>query len=108
MFYFTDVPFVLNSDDGNAGELVQLVTLYLSINVSPNAISHPILPIDATNAIAVSPSENALSDTDEAIKAIDLTITWGGAVARIQWLMDALSPVAGVRHSAMSFTLCLT
>ena len=108
MFYFIDVPFVLNSDGGQAGELAQLVTLYLSINVSPNATSHPILPIDATNAIAVSPSENALRDADEAIKAIDLTITWEGAVARIQWLMDALSPVAGVRHSAMSFTPCLT
>jgi hypothetical protein len=93
MFYFTDVPFVLNRGDG-AGESVQPVTLYLSINVSANA----------TNAIAMSPSENALHDVDEAIKAIDLTTTWEGAVARIQWLMDTLSPVAGVRHSTMSST----
>ena len=52
---------------------------------------------------AMSPAESGLRSADEAAKAINLTSTWEGAVARIKWLMDALSPVAGVRHSAMFF-----
>jgi hypothetical protein len=102
MSSFVDVPFVLSRGDGQAGESVQPVTLYLSIDVST---PHPILPINTTNAIAMSAAKNALRDTDEATKAIDLTNTWEGAVARIQWLMDTLSPVAGVRHRATSFCL---
>jgi hypothetical protein len=96
---FVDAPFVLSLGDGQAGESVQPVTLYLSINVST---PHPISPINTTNAIAMSAAENTLHDADEATKAITLTNTWEGAVARIQWLMDTLSPVAGVCHSAMS------
>ena len=168
MFYFIDVPFVLNRGDG-AGESVQPATLYLTIKVPANATPHPILPINTTSAIAaeidvsstehateptiaqaqdsieptpsvvattpeplspptdsgpietstpilpdpavraeMSPAENALHDADDATKAIGLTNTWEGAVGRIQWLMDTLSPVAGVRHSAMSSTSCLT
>jgi hypothetical protein len=100
MSHFVDAPFVLSRGDGQAGESVQPVTLYLSINVSA---PHPILPINTTNAIAMSAAKNALHDTDAATKAIVLTNTWEGAVARIQWLLDTLSPVAGVRHSTMSF-----
>jgi hypothetical protein len=97
-----DTPFVLSLSDGQAGESAQPVTLYLSINVST---LHPILPNNTTNVIEMSTAENTLHDADEATKAIDLTNTWEGAVARIQWLMDTLSPVAGVRHSGMSFYL---
>ena len=168
MFYFIDVPFVLNRGDG-AGESVQPVTLYLTITVPANAIAHPILPINTTSAIAaeidvssmeqateptiaraqdsieptpsvvvttleplspptdsgpietstpmlpepavraeMSLAENALHDADEATHAIELANTWQRAVARIQWLMDTLNPITGVRHSAMSFTSCLT
>ena len=168
MFYFIDVPFVLNRSDG-AGESVQPVTLYLTITVPANATPYPILPINTTSAIVaeidvssmeqateptvaqaqdsieptssvvvttpeplspptdigpietstpilpepavkaeMSPAENSLHDADEATDAIDLTNTWQRAVARIQWLMDNLSPIAGVRHSAMSFTSYLT
>ena len=53
---------------------------------------------------AMSPAESGLRGADEATQAmVNLTSTWEGAVARIKWLMDALSPVAGVRHSAMFF-----
>jgi hypothetical protein len=93
----SDAPFVLSRGDGQAGESVQPVTLYLSINVSA---PHPILPINTTNAIAMSAAKNALHDTDAATKAIVLTNTWEGAVARIQWLLDTLSPVAGLNAYA--------
>jgi hypothetical protein len=166
MFCSVDVPFVLSRGDGQAGESVQPVTLYLTIIVPANAAPHPILPINTTSTIAtetdvsfmeqateptiahvqdsieptpsvvatawgplspptahgpietstpilpepnvraeMSPAENALRGAGEATKAISLTNTWEGAVARIQWLLDTLSPVAGVRHSAMSFYL---
>ncbi|SRR6266702_588482 len=166
MSSFVDLPFVLGNGGGQAGQSDQPVILYLTITVSANATSHPILPIN-TDAIAtevdvslmeqatkptmaqgsikrtpsvvatvleplspptdcvpigtstpippvpdvraaVSPAENALRDADEATKAIDLPSTWEGAVARIKWVMDTVSPAAEVRHSAMSFTLCLT
>src|SRR6266571_7214791 len=169
MSRFVDVPFVLNNGDGQAGQSDQPVILYLTITVSANATSYPILPINATNAIAtdvhvssmeqameqatkptmaqdsiettpfvvatapeslspptdhvpieistpippvhdvraaISPAENSLRDADEATKEINLASTWEGAIARIKWVMDTVSPAAEVRHSAIS--LCLT
>jgi|SRR6266702_1121021 len=167
MSRFVDVPFTLSNGDGQAGQSVPPVILYLTITVSANTTSHPILPTNPTNAIAtevdvspmeqatkpamaqnsiettpfviatapdrlspptdhvpietstsispapdvraaMSPAENALHDADEATKAINLLSTWEGVVARIQWVMDTVSPAAEVRHSAMSFALCLT
>jgi hypothetical protein len=56
---------------------------------------------------AMSPAEHALRDADEATKAINLTSTWESTVERMKWVMDTVSPVAGVRHSAMSSYLML-
>ena len=164
MSHFVEFPFVLSNGDGQAGQSVQPVILYLTITVSANATSHPILPINPTNAIAtevdvlpmkkatkptmapdsiettpfvvttvpeplspptdhapiedstpvplvpdvraaMSPAEDALHGADEATKAINLPSTWEGAVARIRWVMDTVSPAAEVRHSAMSLYL---
>ncbi len=55
----------------------------------------PIPPVPDVRT-AISPTENALRDADEATKAIDLPSTWEGAVARIKWLMDTVSPAAEV------------
>ncbi len=164
MSRFAEVPFVLSNGDGQAGQSDQPVILYLTIAVSANATSHPILPINPTNAVAtkvdvspmeqatkptmtqdptettpfvvatapeplstptehietsipippvpdvraaMSPAENALRDAEEATKAINLPSTWEGAVARIKWVMDTVSPAAEVRHSTMSFYLML-
>ena len=166
MSRFVEAPFVLSNSDGQAGRPIQPVTLYLTITVSANATSHPILPTSSTNAIAtevdvspvdqatrptiaqssiettsfivtttteshspptdhvlvetstpippvpdvqaaMSPAENALQDADTATKAINLTSTWEDAVARIKWMMDTVSPVAGVRCCAISFDLVL-
>jgi hypothetical protein len=85
--------------------------------ITPEPLSPPMdhLPVETSNPIppvpdiqVASPAENALHDANEATKAIDLTSTWEGAVERIKWVIDTVSPVAGVRHSAMSFTSCLT
>ncbi len=67
MSRFVDVAFVLSNGDGQAGRSVQPVILYLTITVSANATSHPILPINPTNAVAtevdVSPMEQATKPT---------------------------------------------
>ena len=161
-----DVPFVLSNGNGQAGQSVQPVTLYLTIAVSANATSRPILPINAIDAIAtdvdaspmeqatepaiasaqdsfettpfivaaapeplsplmdhvpigtsspippdvreaMSPAESALDDAYKATNAINLTSAWEGAVERIKWVMDTVSPVAGVRHTAISCCLIL-
>jgi hypothetical protein len=39
----------------------------------------------------------ALSQADQAMKRVDRSNAWQGAVGRVKWVMDTLSPVAGVR-----------
>jgi hypothetical protein len=39
----------------------------------------------------------ALDQADQAAKRIDRSNTWQGAVGRIKWVMDTLSPIAEVR-----------
>ncbi|KAH9028906.1 hypothetical protein EDB85DRAFT_1579602 [Lactarius pseudohatsudake] len=70
----TEVPFVLTNDDGQAGQSIQPVTLYLTV--------------------VVSPAENALRDADDAMMTINLSNTWEDALVRIKWVMDTVSPVA--------------
>ena len=38
-----------------------------------------------------------LDQADQAMKRIDRSDTWQGAVGRIKWVMDKLSPIAEVR-----------
>ena len=44
-----------------------------------------------------SPVENALHDAKEVMTTNNLSKTWEGALARIKWVMDTLSPLAEVR-----------
>ena len=84
---------------------------------TPEPLSPPTdhVPIETSSHIpsepdvqaAMSPAEDALQDADTATKAIDLTNAWEGAVERIKWVIDTVSPVAGVRQSAISFYLML-
>ncbi len=48
----------------------------------------------------MSPTEKALialGRADETKKPIDRKNKWKGAVSRIKWVMDTVSPIAGVR-----------
>ena len=69
----------------------------------PILTSSPIPPVPDIQAMA--PAKNALHDADEATKSINLTSIWESTVERIKWLIDTVSPVAGVRHSTMSYLL---
>jgi hypothetical protein len=39
----------------------------------------------------------ALDQADQAMKLIDRSKTWQGAVGKIKWVMDTLGPIAEVR-----------
>ncbi len=57
----------------------------------------------------MSPTEKALiavRSADEAKKPVDRKNTWQGAVSRIKWVMDTVSPIAEVR--AIPFCLSST
>jgi hypothetical protein len=46
----------------------------------------------------ISSAENALQLANEAMTTMNLSDTWEGALERIKWVMDTVSPVAEVRH----------
>jgi hypothetical protein len=61
-------------------------------------------PVEAGNnkprEVSTTSVENprlALKGADQAVKRMDLSNTWEGAVGRIKWVMDTLSPIAEVR-----------
>ncbi|KAH8993437.1 hypothetical protein EDB92DRAFT_404671 [Lactarius akahatsu] len=157
-----DTPFVLTNGNGQAGESV---TLYLTVNVSPNTTSDPISPINApiiqsttindspsgeaeepsvahestdptrstittgpetlspptdrlpvsemntpippvADRRGVSPVVSALHGAGEAISTIDLSNKWEGALGRIKWVMDTVSPVAELHpYAKMAYGL---
>ena len=49
----------------------------------------------------ISPAEIALCDAKEAMMIISLSKTWEGSLERIKWVMNTLSPVAGVRCNVL-------
>jgi hypothetical protein len=55
------------------------------------------MPQDQGEAPLFHEAQIGLDHADEAKKLIDRSDTWEGVVGRIKWLMDTLSPVAGVR-----------
>lgn len=53
------------------------------------------MPQDQTSLIKMA--QTGLDHADEVGKSIDSSTTWEGVLGRIKWVMDTLSPVAGVR-----------
>ena len=49
----------------------------------------------------MSPAENALRDAEEVMAIINVSKTWEGALERIKWVMDTLSPIAEVRYNVL-------
>ena len=96
---------------------IETTGFVVAVANTPEPLSPPTdrVPFETSTAIspepdvraAMSPTKDALQDADEATKAIDLTNTWEGAVERIKWVIDTVSPVAGVRRSPISFYLML-
>ncbi|KAH9063747.1 hypothetical protein EDB83DRAFT_803148 [Lactarius deliciosus] len=120
-FMRNDVPVEISNGDGEAGTSTQPVTLYLTIAVSSDATS-PIFsntpevltkgdnsaeeePTKPTPVQAeMSPVEDAmiaLHRADNAKELIDRRDIWSGVVSRIKWVMDTVSPIAGVRATSI-------
>ena len=60
-----------------------------------------VLPLVTDQQEGISSAENALHDAKEVMTTINLSKTWEGALARIKWVMDTLSPVAEVRYNVL-------
>ena len=60
-----------------------------------------LTPPAADRLAGMAPAEIALRDAKEAMTTINLSKTWEGSLERIKWVMDTLSPVAGVRCSVL-------
>jgi hypothetical protein len=73
-------------------------TLSPSTDRLPSEMSAPMPPATDRGA-GMSPAEDALHDAKEVMATIKLSKTWEGALERIKWVMDTLSPVAGVRRN---------
>ncbi|KAH9055551.1 hypothetical protein EDB87DRAFT_1834137 [Lactarius vividus] len=68
-----DTPFVLTNGDRQAGESIQLVTLYLTIDVSPNTTFDPILPIDAPILQSAKTNDSLSGDAEKPSVTQDST-----------------------------------
>ncbi len=67
---------------------------------SPDPLSVEAGTLMAHGQAETSPTEKALialRRADEAKKPIDRANTWKGAISRIKWVMDIVSPIAEVR-----------
>jgi hypothetical protein len=58
-------------------------------------------PLATDRRAEISSAENALQIANEAMATMNLLDTWEGALERIKWVMDAVSPVAEVCHEVL-------
>ena len=74
-----DISCVLENDVAEAARTMQPVTLHITLNIVPRDF------------------RLALHQAYQDMKRIDRSNTRQGAVGRIKWVMDTLSPIAEVR-----------
>jgi hypothetical protein len=113
-----DISCVLENEAGETVRSTQPVTLYITAIITPLTLhSTPSIPTE-DDGLPVLPAEEdgnnkpqsreeaspastedlrlALDHADQAMNRIDRSNTWQGAVGRIKWVMDTLSPIAEV------------
>ncbi|KAI9437600.1 hypothetical protein H4582DRAFT_1879248 [Lactarius indigo] len=107
----TGVTFTLTNSDRQARRSIQPVTLDLTVIVSPNTTSYPVLPMSLVVSRrggnqGMSPAGNALHGAGEAIATISLSKTLEGALERIKWVMDTVSSGAELHpYAKMAYSL---
>jgi hypothetical protein len=74
-----DISCALKNDVAEAARSMQPVTLYITINIVPRDL------------------RLALARAYQDMKRFDRSNSWQGAVGKIKWVMDTLSPIAEVR-----------
>ncbi len=105
-------PKKIPTEDGSPAEDVPKPTMVLdargsdqSIALEPPLAPPDHLPFQSSTPMPRDQGESSLSGkaridldrADEVKKSIDRSNTWEGAVGKIKWVMDTLSPVAEVR-----------
>ena len=104
---YSSPPSIPTEDDGSPAEAAPVPGHIQSPTPEhPLALSH-LQPVESGNTkhqsregVPAGSTKDlglALDQADEAIKRIDRSNTWQGAVGRIKWVMDTLSPIAEVR-----------
>jgi hypothetical protein len=127
--FCADIPCVFGSGVGGSARSTQPVTLYITVDITPSALynSPPSIPtaddgshhpVEAGNnkpqgREEVSPASPedlrpALDQADQALKRMDRSNTWQGAVGRVKWVMDTLRPIAEVRNTLLMAVADLT
>ena len=79
-----------------------------SETLSPPAghVPSPSISPAADHRAGIPSVEDALDGAKDAIMTIsNLSDTWEGALERIKWVMDTVSPVAEVRYNFLSSNL---
>jgi hypothetical protein len=120
---------VLGNGVVGAARSTQPVTLYITVDITPSTLynSPPSIPtaddgshqpVEAGNnkpqgCEEVSPASSedlrlALDRADQAMKRMDRSNTWQGAIGRVKWVMDTLSPIAEVRYTLLMSLADLT
>jgi hypothetical protein len=116
-----DIPCILENDVGEAARSMQLITLHITVNITPPHLykSPPSIPTKDDNSpaedatipgriqfreeMSLTNTKNPRSDLRRAdeymerIAPIGLLNTWERAVGRMKWVMDTLNPIAEVR-----------
>ena len=101
---YNSPPSIPTADDSSPAEEAPLPGRIQSPSLDhPLPLSHH-QPVEAGNnkpqevsATSANNPRRALKRADQAMKRMDRSNTWQGAVGRIKWVMDALGPIAEVR-----------
>ena len=74
-----DVPFVLTNGNRQLGQSIEPITLYLTVVVSPNITSNPVLPVDAslqsTAVKVLSAGETTSTTAQDSTNTAQSTVT---------------------------------
>ena len=104
---YSSPPSIATEHDGNPAEEAPMTG-----RIQPPSPEHPLpllhhQPVETDKTKPQSREEaspastkdfrHALDQADRAMKQMDRSNTWQGAVGRVKWVMDTLSPIAEVR-----------
>ena len=95
---YSSAPSIPTEDDGSPGRIQSLEhPLHLSHHRPVEAGNNKPQSREEASPASAKDLHLALDQSDQAIKRIGRSNAWQGAVGRIKWVMDTLSPIAEVR-----------
>jgi hypothetical protein len=94
----TDEVVTITTNTTRSAVATSSETLSPSTDRLPSEMS-ALMPPAIDRGAGMSPAEDALHDAKVVMATINLSKTWEVALERIKWVMDTVSPVAGVRRN---------